>query len=91
VGLLLRRWADWIDPDNTPPVFHQTQYSYTVERTTSRNPLGVALHLEDRGCPLYILDADWERAYMEADAIWSSPEDRLADMLATHGEPREDT
>lgn len=88
VGRLLRRWADRIEPH--PVYYRRTAYSYTVEETSRRHPLGIAVHADGRGCPLWVIDADWKRAYDEADKDWRSPDEKLAAMLATHGEPRED-
>lgn len=89
MGRLLRRWADRIDPQHAP---RKSGYSYTVERGTParRNPNGIAVHLDGTGCPFWTMPGDRERAYTEAATDWRSPDEKLAAMLAAHGEPRED-
>jgi hypothetical protein len=89
VGRLLRRWADRIDPANAP---RKSGYSYTVERGTPqrRNPNGIAVHIDGTGCPFWVLPSDTPRAWTEAATDWRSPDEKLADMLAAHGEPMED-
>lgn len=87
LGRLLRRWADRIDPTNAP---RKSGYSYTIERHATKYPNGIAVHLDGTGCPFWVVPADANRAWTESATDWRSPSERLADMLATHGEPRED-
>jgi hypothetical protein len=87
VGRLLRQWADRIDPSGEP---HLTGWSYTHEK---RGPQDTYLlwREDGRGCPVwYMGDADLNRSFTEADSDWRPAKDRLADMLARHGEPKED-
>lgn len=87
LGRLLRRWADRIDPGHAP---RKSGYSYTVERRT-RNPNGIAVHIDGTGCPFWVLPEDTHRAFSEAATDWRSPDEKLAAMLEAHGEPKEDT
>lgn len=87
IGRLLRRWADRIDPQHAP---FPAGYSYTIERGRTKNPNGIAVHIDGTGCPFWIIPADRNLAWTEATTDWRSPNEKLADMLATHGEPRED-
>jgi hypothetical protein len=88
IAAWLRRWADRIDPN--PIYYRRTAYSYTVEETSRQHPLGIAVHADGRGCPLWVIDADWKRAYDEAARDWRSPSEKLSAMLDAHGEPKED-
>lgn len=83
VGRLLRRWADRIEPH--PVYYRRTAYSYTVEETSRRHPLGIAVHADGRGCPLWVIDADWKRAYDEADKDWRSPADKTRAFFDAFG------
>lgn len=80
VGRLLRRCADRIDPAGEPV---RSIWTFTYEGGSA-----VRWRKDGRGCPVWYYRGDGpSRAYSEADRDWRSPNEKLADMLATHGEP----
>lgn len=84
MGGLLRRWADRIDPDNA---LRRSGYSYTIERRSTHNPNSVKLHIDGTGSTFWTSAADREKRFTDAATDWRSPNEKLADMLAKHGEP----
>lgn len=78
----LRQLAGRLDPENQP---RKTSYSYTVEQGP-KWPQGVAIHLNGRGAPLYVLsDAEWKLAYTQADTDWRTPQDKIHDVFQQFG------
>lgn len=58
---LLRRFADRLDPRNTPRAI--CGHSFTFE-----HEVGIRFRTDGRGCPLWVLgEDDYERAHDEAD------------------------
>lgn len=82
LGGLLRRWADRIDPQHAP---RKSGYSYTVERTSTKYPNGVAIHVDGTGCPFLLLPAHKDRAYSEAATDWRSPQQKVHDVFEQFG------
>jgi hypothetical protein len=87
LGRLLRRWADRIDPQHAP---FPAGYSYTVERGRTKNPNGIAVHIDGTGCPFWIMPADRNRAWTEAATDWRSPQQKLHDVFQQFGENIDD-
>ena len=60
VGWWMRRWADRIDPENTPQAIG---WSFTFEHRR-----GIKFRDDGRGCPLWhISESDYQRAHAESD------------------------
>lgn len=55
----LRKHADRIDPTSGP---RRTAYTFTIEHRE-----GLRIRTDGRGCPLWFMEQDHDRAHTEAD------------------------